>query len=389
MKVAQIVSTFLPYYGGQGNVAYHYGLELTRLGHKVTVFTPRYQRSITEARELPFSVVRLHPLFRFGNAAFLPQLYKKVDQFDIVHLHIPFFGGAEIVALKKNKIKDRMRLVITYHMDIVGQGFLKEFFTMYKQSILPVIIDSADKIIATSYDYLKQSDIREQFEKDREKFIEIPLGVDIKRFYPQEKDVRLLEQYGLELNDKIILFVGALDRAHYFKGLEYLIKALKNPALDRKNYKLVIVGQGPLRSYYEEIAKLERVKERIVIVNRVEDDQLPKFYNISDVCVLPSIDKTEAFGLVLLEAMACQKPVVATNLAGVRTLVENEVNGYLVEPKDVEDLAQKLNTILESKELTKKFGKNSREKVETKYGWKLIGKCLDELYQALRDKKQK
>ena len=137
-----------------------------------------------------------------------------------------------------------------------------------------------------------------------------------------------------------ILFVGALDKAHYFKGVDVLLKAMRD-----LEYKLMIVGDGDLRSYYEAKAKNLGIDDGVVFTGRVSNEELSRYYQSADVFVLPSIDKSEAYGMTLLEAMAHGLPVVASNLPGVRSLV-GEDRGLLVEPGDSSDLARVLTEIL-------------------------------------------
>ena len=99
MKIAQIICTFPPYRGGIGNVAYYYSLELAYLGHEVTVFTPCYQKENKELKDV--KVKRLKPVLKYGNAAFLPQLFWQLKNFDVIHFHYPFFGSDWIIYLIK------------------------------------------------------------------------------------------------------------------------------------------------------------------------------------------------------------------------------------------------------------------------------------------------
>ena len=182
-------------------------------------------------------------------------------------------------------------------------------------------------------------------EKLRDRLVELPFGVDVKRFV-QKKETDFK-------NETTFLFVGGLNRAHYFKGVEHLISA----KCKVKSAKLLIVGDGDLRSYYRDLAGRLGVHNDVIFAGKSSDEDLPQYYNLANVVVLPSIDKSEAFGIVLTEAMACGKPVIASDLPGVRSVVEHEANGFLVEPKNENILAEKINLILLSRELRKKFGK--------------------------------
>jgi len=175
------------------------------------------------------------------------------------------------------------------------------------------------------------------------------------------------------------LFVGGLDRAHYFKGLNILLSAL---AKLEENVKLVVIGEGDLKKKYQSRTDDLKMKERVIFVGSAISSELIKFYNLADVFVLPSISSSEAFGLVSLEAMACAKPIIVSDLPGPRTLVKEGVNGFLVKPADVDDLAEKIKLVLENSKI-KEMGEESRKIVEEKYNWSVIIKELENIYKKI------
>ncbi|MBN1778716.1 MAG: glycosyltransferase family 4 protein [Candidatus Buchananbacteria bacterium] len=382
MKIAILTSTFPPYAGGIGNVAAANALELVKLGHQVTIFTPEYQKVTEEVHNL--SIKRIKPLFKYGNAAFLPGIVKLLKGYEIIHLHYPFFGVAEVLWLKNKKLKKSgSKIIIHYHMDVVGSGFLKKVFSFHTKFILPKIINTADRVIVTSNDYAQNSNLKDLLAKNPAKFVAVPNGVDINFFKPENKDAELLNKNEINLEDKVVVFVGGLDSAHYFKGIEYLIEAMSFLRQADYKWKLVIVGEGDLKKNYQDLAGQLHVDDKIKFAGYVPNHQLPKYYNLADVVVLPSIDKSEAFGLALVEGMACAKPAVASNLPGVRSVVEDRVSGLLIEPKDSKDLAAKINYLLTNPTVAKEFGQAGRQLVEQKYSWQKIGLELDELYKSL------
>jgi len=268
-------------------------------------------------------------------------------------------------------------------MDVCGQGAMKFFFKLHKSLILPRIVKISDKVIFTSMDYGQNSYLAEFFKKDPKKFIEVPNGVDSNNFYSAPKDNILLEKYEITEDEKIVLFVGGLDKAHYFKGIEYLIEAMSRLRNSQYLWRLLIVGEGDLKKYYVSLVDQFRLKSKVIFAGYVSNEDLPKYYNLADVAVLPSVDKSEAFGLTLVEAMSCGKPVVASNLPGVRSVVTEKMNGLLVEPGNSDDLAAKINYFLSDSQQSYDFGKAGRNKVKLKYDWSIIGRKLDELYKGL------
>ncbi|MFH1565501.1 MAG: glycosyltransferase family 4 protein [bacterium] len=381
LKIAQIVCTFPPYKGGVGNVAYQFSKGSAELGHEVTVFTPKYNQT-NQDENRGFKIVRIPSLFKFGNAAMLRQInkYLKKGNFDIIHLHYPFFPTSYFVYKFKKKFPQK-KLVITYHMDAIGWGLKGLLFILYSKILMPRILNSADIITTASLDYIENSQAGKVFKNNITKFTELPYGVDWNQFKPQEKDKNLMNKLSVQPDDKIILFVGGLDKAHYFKGLKYLIQAAKLINDDIKNLKILIIGEGELKEYYINLAKKLRLENKIKFVGVGEYGDLPKYYNLCDLFILPSINSAEAFGLVLTEAMACGKTVLASNLPGVRTV---PVSGELLfEPANPKEIADKIKWLFGDDNSMKKFGEEGRRKVEEKYDWNKTIAKLEKIYRNI------
>jgi glycosyltransferase involved in cell wall biosynthesis len=382
MKIAQVVCRFKPYKGGISNVAYEYAQGLAELGHEVTVFTPLYDQKDNDTQFEKFTVKRLRAVFSFGNSGFLPQLYQALKGFDVVNLHYPFFGGAEVVWLLKKAVGKKMKLVVNYQMDVVGSGWKKCIFDFHTRFIMPRIIASADKVIVSSLDYAENSNARKLLAKYPEKFMAIPCGVDPIRFSPQPKDLDLMKKFGLKPDDKILLFVGALDQAHYFKGIHFLIDSYKDFNLD--NLKIMIVGEGDLKPEYQKHVLDLGLIDSILFTGAAAENDLVKYYNLADAVILPSIDKSEAFGIVLIEAMACAKPVITANLAGVRSVYGNNVSGLSFEVLDKDDLVQKVRKLFLDDELRAKMGFAARERVEKMYSQDVLITQLERIYKEIK-----
>lgn len=388
MKIAQVVCTFPPYKGGIGNSAYQFARVLSKQGHEVTVFTPDYSSGarLKETKD-NFEIIRLKSYIKYGNAAFLPQLLWKLGgfqpkpraSFDIVHLHYPFFGAAEIVALRKILFNRKMNLVVHYHMDSVSKGIKGFIFKFYELFILPVLLRQAKIITCASLDYVKHSILAGYYKNHKEKFRQIFFGVNLEQF------VIYHDHKNRDRKEKVVLFVGGLDNAHYFKGLENLLKAIKIVRQELQDDVLLnVVGEGGLKPYYKKLAKQLRIGEWVHFAENVDNNKLVDYYNYCNVVVLPSVNQGEAFGLVLLEAMACAKPVIASNLPGVRSVFKKGKHGLLVQPDNVDDLVNKLKAILSDKNLARKMGQAGRELVEKKYTWEKVGKRLNLIYHYVK-----
>lgn len=375
IRVAYPVCVFPPYNGGIGNAALNIALALSDK-YDITVYTPDYgQKKLKNKIEFPFKVKRLKPFFEFGNAAFLPQLKNELIDFDIVHLHYPFYGGAEFAYLAKKK-NPMIKLILHYHMDTAEIGFKGIIFKLYRNYLLPNLLEKSELVTCASLDYIANSNLKDTFKNNKDKFKEILFGVDLGKFKPMSV---------AKISQKNILFVGGLDNAHNFKGLEYLIKSMAILKYDMKaehDFTFTIVGSGNLENYYHELVKQKGLSQNVIFLGDVDDVELNRQYNLADLLVLPSINSNEAFGLVLLEALACNTPVIASDLPGVRSVFRNNIDGLLSLPKDTKNLAKKIYEILFSRD-NKKFGMNSRVYIEDNYTWERVVSKLDKIYKEI------
>lgn len=358
--VAIITPTFPPYRGGIGGVAEQDAWQLAELGFDVTVWTPSVRDGA--GKDLPFAVRRLHPLFRYGNAAFVPGAAALAG--GTVLLHYPFFGGAEPLVAAKRAGKGR--LLVTYHMDVVGTGPLKAAFALHTRWLMPRILRAADRVLVTSRDYADHGNLAAYAPDAADKLRELPPAVDVARFAPGPKSASLLRRHGLAESDRIVTFVGGLDKAHYFKGIPVLLRALS--AKELSGVKAVIVGGGDLKPKLEAEAKTLGVAPRVVFAGPVSDEELPEYHRLGDAFAFPSVDRSEAFGIAALEAAATGVPVVATDLPGVRTVVRHGVNGLRVAPGSASALALALAAILGDEASRRRFGESGRSVAVAEYG---------------------
>jgi glycosyltransferase involved in cell wall biosynthesis len=369
MRIAHIISTFPPYKGGMGNSVYYSAREMAKLGHTNIIFTPAYDPTLPkhEVLEKNLEVFRLNSFLTIGNGAVIPQLIWKLRGFEIVHLHYPFYGGAEFVLF--GLLFTKAKFMVHYHMDTISNGVKGLIFKIYAFFLLPIIIRAARLVTCASIDYVKHSEIKDYYLGHQQKFVHIPFGVDTVDFIPGEK-----------FSAPTILFVGGLDRQHNFKGVEQLIDAFGIVGKKYPHARLTIIGKGDLEDYYRGRIAAHMMGEQATILNSVTDRKLAELYRGSFVTVLPSTNRGEAFGLVLLESLASGTAVIASNLAGVRNVFNNNEHGYLVRPGDVDDLAEKLEKILANENKTLALGKAGRAWIEKEYSWKKFSQRLEAAY---------
>jgi rhamnosyl/mannosyltransferase len=264
---------------------------------------------------------------------------------DLVHIHWP--NPTALLAYLASG--QRGRLVFTYHSDVVRQRVLSRVF----DPILRRCLDRADAIIVSSANYRDSSEVLRPY---RAKCHVIPFGIDIERFErPDELEiVRLRKQFG----PRMILSVGRLV---YYKGFEFLIKAMTSV-----NAHLVLVGSGPLEAELRARIQASGVEDRVTLLTRVKD--VVPIYHATEVFVLPSIARSEAFGIVQLEAMACGKPVVNTQLdSGVPFVSIDGVTGITVPPADSKNLSRAINSLLDDSQRRASYGNAAYRRVREQF----------------------
>lgn len=372
MKIAHVVSTYPPYRGGMGNVAFAYTEWLRSHGYNVHVFTPRFGPAIADD---PDYVHRIPSPMTIGNAAAVPSLFGRLKGFDIVHLHYPFFGGAEPVIVRK-AIRDDQALVVTYHMDTYANGLKGLVFEAHRRALFPWLMARADKILVSSLDYAAASSLGE-IDRVQDRIVELPFGVDLQRFHPRTEQEEM---------EPTILFVGGLDKAHAFKGVPVLLEALAR--IKDQPWRLVIAGDGELRPSFERMTGERMIAQHVQFLGSVSDADLPGVFRAADIHVLPSTTRGEAFGLVALEAAASGIPSVVSDLPGVRTVVVQNETGVRVPPSDPDALAKALAQLLADGPLRARLGTAARARAERVYAWDPLMEKLVGVYEAVAKRAQ-
>jgi len=344
MKIVQLVCTYPPYKGGMGSSALSLARALSDK-HQLTTLTPKYGPDYISSLKTKY----LKPILKLGNAALLPQVSKYLQKGEVVIFHYPFFGTDLILFLYKIIRSRKQKLIIHYHMDVFKLNFWSRLFKLPSRLIAPLLFRKADLITCFSLDYVRESQIKKYYLKNPSKFREIPYGLDTEKFYPSKKPGR--EKW---VN---LLFVGGLDKAHYFKGLGYLLEAISKISTP---IVLNVVGQGDLKNHFQKKSRDLKINDRVNFLGSITGSGLPNTYRENDLLVLPSIDRSEAFGVVLLEALASGLPVITSDLPGVRTVFREGEEGLLVPPEDTEKLKEKIEYLSKRPELRQEMGEKGR-----------------------------
>lgn len=374
LRIALVSSTFPPYEGGVGNVCYYTAKGLAALGHDVTVFVPGRRESVPSGAPSPFRVVRLRPWLTLGNASLVPSLARTLRGFDIIELFYPFFGGDFFVWFAARR--HRIPYVLSYHVDIHGNTLARKlFFWLYGVMTRRLVVGGAAKVLALSKNHIEQSQIK-GLVRAAGKVAVIPNGVDPEVLTPKTPEAEIRRRLQIAAGQPVVAFNAVLDRAHFFKRLDVLMKAL---AQLPPSIVLLVIGDGDLRHAYERQARELGISERVRFLGNVPNSMIADYLQISTVLAL--ISDIESFGIVLIEAMACGKPVVVSDLPGVRAIVEDGVNGLFCKPRDVQDVAEKLRRLLDRPDIAREMGQRGRQMVERLFTWKKVINQLDSTYR--------
>jgi glycogen(starch) synthase len=209
-------------------------------------------------------------------------------------------------------------------------------------------------------------------------------GVEPSIFKPLTDTQQLKKKLGLE-DKRVILTVG-----HFVlrKGIPYLLEAMPEILREVPNAFLLCVGGTPkwlgTRLYWEHLQEMineKGLKDHVKLVGQIPHEELPAYYSLSDVFAFPSL--YEAFAKVILEAMSCETPVIASRVGGLPEAIEHNVNGILVNPKNVNQLAYAIVEVLQDRELAQRLGKKGREVVTSRFTWQHTAKELLVAYERL------
>lgn len=380
MRIAQVTPYFHPHIGGVESNVYNISRNLLKLGHEVTVFTSRYDKSLPAAEDFEgLRIVRSKQLMNLFLTPVTPDLKQDLlkDRWDLVHTHAPPPLSSYYVAKAKNKA--HFPTVMTYHCDpeipIRGGGMITG---LYRHIYGNYTFRRMDLVLAETETYAATS--RAIWNTNAKV---IPPGVDTERFNPGVKGDAIREKHGLG-SSKVVLFVGRLT---FHKGVNHLIDA----SAIYKDAKYLIVGGGPMEASLKRQAALSPNAKNIIFAGKASDEELPQYYAACDVLVLPSITRLEAFGLVMLEALASGKPIITSDMPGMREVVIDGVDGLLAEPLDPHDIAEKIRALLDNDDLRKRFGANGRMKVEERFTWARVTKLTEDAYKKViqRSKRHK
>jgi len=367
MRICLVSSAYRPYISGVGEHVHYLGTHLQKMGHSVHILTSTYQ-TISEPELLPATRLGKGLVLPFARGEFtlpvglrLAQQVKnffQTSKFDIVHCHGIFPPELAYWAARYSASP----IIVTFHsvtpyLPEVCTSLFSVFFRNLNNKLCSKIAVSfavrnwAEKFFPGAYEI-------------------IPSGVDLKRFHPAVKPALAVTSVPR------LLYVGRLEKR---KGLEYLIRALPAVRKEFPGTQLIVVGYGPLKKFFERLAGKLNLKDAVQFIGAVSNSNLAGFYTSSTIYIAPTTGR-EALGIVLIEAMACGVPVIASDTSGYNEVIKNNENGILVPPANVEKLQEAIISLLSSHQLRKKLIENGLLSSRS-YDWVKIATQIEIIYK--------
>ncbi len=372
-----------------------FGVHITNLSQnlakyaEVTVITSGKKNEVINknnikiySRKIPFE--KRYTTFQrdFVKISFLNKLK---TQYDLIHYHGLFspFGFL---------LNDRVPLVITVHgyasFETASSGRIKPNSIQFKfaRKVERKTVKRADAVIAVGKTLRKW--LIEELGAEPEKVFYVPNGIDPEVFKPinfNEKEKREIKRkYGMPEDSIILLFTKHFTLRY---GIEYILKSLKFLLKNQERIYLVATNDDNYLPKIKNLARDLNVYNRCIFTGRLPLQELVKLYNVADVFLHTSINEQETFGISLIEAMACELPVIATAVGGPKEILKEGKKhmgknvGILIPPKDPEAIAQAITYLLEHPEEAREMGKRAREFVLKNYTWDMVAKKTIDVYR--------
>jgi len=381
-KILFLTDDFPPVSGGISTYSYEITKNLADSGEDIIVLAPRYKgyQIFDKNEKQKLKIIRKSLPFKFKHSYYIKTIIQffyliyYVRKFNIKLIHCATWIPCGVAALLLYKIWRKPYIITTYALEL-----LEPQQSRYRTGVMKLVLNNAYRVIAIS-NYTRN--ILLDLGISKQKIELIPLGVNIKRFEQKKDTSDIIKKYGIQ-NKKIILTVSTL--IYPYKGHDRVIKALSKVVVKIPDATYLIVGGGPLKENLEDLVNKLKLENHVIFVGQVEHKDIVKYYNLCDVFIMPSSeDKTkgyvEGFGLVYLEANACGKPAIGGNCGGTKDAIVDGVTGLLVDPLNIDEIADAIIKILTDKNYAKTLGEKGRERVKREFSWEKIAEKTRNLY---------
>ena len=344
IRILIVLYYYHPYVSGLSLLAKAQAEGLAARGYQVTILTTRHEKGLASSENINgVRVVRANILARASKGVlsfdFLGKIITFSKSHDIVNPHLPMVHFGLVLPFI-----DTGKLIPQYHCDLdLGPGLLQRLIERFSYWSMARTLASASKIIVTTKDYFGHCRFAEHISRACEIYPPIVQA----RFVKRNSD-NLRIRLCIEGNPYLIGFVGRIVAE---KGLEYLLQAIPYLEEQGKDCLLLIAGDhahvagGSIMGRINALAG--QFPGRVRFVGHLSIDDLVAFYNMIDVLVLPSVNPLEAFGMVQVEAMLCGTPVIATDMPGVREVINKTRFGKLIQKRSPQDIAEKIVELID------------------------------------------
>jgi len=356
---------FFPIRGGVEKVMYELMIGLSEIEVHCDMLCASAEGKFTEKINInPYSKLFIESTkIKLASTTIAPGIIKNLrkiaNNYSIIHIHHP--DPMVCLALFLSGYKGKV--ILHWHSDIFSQKLLLKLYNPLQKWL----IKRADIIVGTSPVYVQSSPFLKEFQHKTDY---IPIGVN-----SIIKNKKKVDEIKEKFKNKHLIF--SLGRLVEYKGYEYLIRSA---IYLNDSYHIVIAGKGILKESLEQLITELNVSNRVSLIGFISDENAANYFHACDLFVLSSIYKTEAFGIVQIEAMSCRKPIISTNISGsgVSWVNKNNISGIVVEKENPKELSDAIIRICTDRILYKKLCKGSKQRYEENFSRKkMIEKCLD------------
>lgn len=359
MKILLTTNGFSPETGGIQNYCYQLTKNLTSLGEEIIVLAPRGEGDSDFDKKEKFKIIRIRKKV-CSRLTFLSILRRERIEKILVGC------GSHYVRLAS---LSNLLLKIPYNIIV----YLEEILPIERRKIIQKSFKRASKIITICH-FAKEKLVEIGIPKD--KIMVIHPGVDPEKFNPRLDSSKIREEYNLE-DKKVILTISRLGK---YKGHSNVIRALPRVLETVPNSVYLVVGSGQEEGRLKGLVDKLELGDKVIFTGEVKEEELPLYYVACDVFIMPSA--IEGFGIVYLEANACGKPVIGGRAGGISDAIIDGETGLLVDPFDINQIAEALVKLLTNPELAQSLGKKGRERIERELNWREITQRIRKIIRS-------
>lgn len=367
MKILHVTKKYPDIMGGDSTVVASLEKYQKKMGHQVYILTsncneirksPRVTKFALKIDSLNLDKINLNRIISLFLLFFFSFFYLKKIKPDIVHSHSPDFGFVLSFPCKVYKIP----IINTCH----GITFSDKNYSLIKRKLEEFFLKNGHfkRIITVNKNSL------DDFRKVKIKNVEyLPNGVDLDQFQKERQGGN---------RKTVFLFVGRIELE---KGLKYLINAVNELRKIEKNFELLLVGKGVDQTYFRDLVNALSLTDCIKFLGKKNKDEVIDYYYSSDVFISATLHET--FPMTVLEAWAASLPVIITNVGGVSAICVDNENALIIPPEDSKKISNAMLALIKDQKLRKKLGENGNKLVEEKYGWDMISKKIEFIYEEI------